>query len=115
MLSTGISALILGLASPLHLLIMAVIGAGAGTYGRTLKNQDFRYLHLEIDERIRRVDRCMRLYGPNHTETLKARLILPDMIRTAYDEQLIDRDDLEMYLELGYIKKDSLHLLTRRF
>ena len=115
MLSTAISALLLGLASPLHLLVMAVTGAGVGAYGRTLKNKDFRYLHLEIDERIRRLHRCERLYGPDHTETLKARLILPVMIRTAYDEQLIDRDDLQMYLDLGYVKKESLYLLTRPF
>lgn len=115
MLSTAASAIVLAIASPIQIVVMAFMAVGTGIWRHRISQSEWRYLHLEIDERIRRLHRCERLYGPDHTETLKARLILPDMIRTAYNEKLIDQDDLQMYLDLGYVKKESLNLLTRPF
>jgi len=98
MTNTLLGAILLAIASPAQVLLTVIGGLIYGFEANRISNSKKVYPHLEIREISERIEFCLRVYGPDHRETVVAYAQRQDLFERYCKEKLLTLEDQRMYL-----------------
>jgi len=101
-MSSGIAAILLAIASPAQLIVTAFLGLLTGIRISQIDSTTPVYVHLEIDEARQRLEFCREWYPVDHPEYAKAEAKLEAIISDLAARNLLSKEDVQMYTDLGY-------------